>query len=57
LTGAGKRPSRTPCHHVDLLTGMGPFGAIIAEMRTKPVWGKRELDVITLNSNERFSME
>jgi hypothetical protein len=28
LTGFGKQPSLTPCHHVDLPTGIGPVGAI-----------------------------
>ena len=30
LTGLGKRPVRTPSHHVDLLTGIGPVGANIS---------------------------
>lgn len=29
LSGAGKRPDFTPAHQVDLLMGMGPFGARI----------------------------
>lgn len=29
-----------PAHHVDLLTGIGPSGAMIEESRTKPVVGK-----------------
>ncbi len=40
LSGFGKRPSLTPCHHVDFDTGIGPAGARIADNRTKPVWGE-----------------
>src|SRR3954454_17097964 len=40
LTGLGKRPSLTPCHQVDLLTGIGPDGAMIELRRTKPVSGR-----------------
>lgn len=43
FTGFGKRPSLTPAHHVDLLTGIGPHGAMIAGRRTKPVDGSSEL--------------
>lgn len=43
LTGWGKRPSFMPAHHVDLLTGIGPRGAMIAESLTKPVVGKSTL--------------
>ena len=43
FTGLGNRPSLIPAHHVDLLTGMGPFGAMIAGNRTKPVVGKSVL--------------
>lgn len=39
FTGFGNRPSLMPAHHVDLLTGIGPFGAMIAGNRTKPVVG------------------
>ena len=39
FTGLGKRPSFTPAHQVDLLTGIGPLGAIIDGRRTKPVVG------------------
>ena len=38
--GLGKRPDFTPCHQVDLETGIGPTGASIWERRTNPVWGK-----------------
>ncbi|ESX09968.1 hypothetical protein X768_16605 [Mesorhizobium sp. LSJC265A00] len=37
FTGWGKRPSRTPAHHVERLTGMGPSGAKMLGNRTKPV--------------------
>ncbi len=40
FTGFGKRPDLTPTHQVDLLTGIGPFGARIEGRRTKPVSGK-----------------
>ena len=40
FTGFGKRPSLTPCHQVDLLTGIGPDGAMIEARRTKPVSGR-----------------
>ncbi len=36
FNGFGKRPSRHPCHHVDLETGMGPWGPMIEERRTNP---------------------
>src|SRR5215207_5106902 len=39
LTGFGKRPSLMPAHQVDLLTGIGPRGAMIEERRTKPAPG------------------
>lgn len=39
FTGFGKRPSLMPAHHVDLLTGIGPFGERIEASRTKPVVG------------------
>lgn len=39
FTGLGKRPSLTPVHHVDLLTGIGPSGARIWGRRTKPLCG------------------
>ena len=39
LVGLGKRPSLTPCHHVDLDTGIGPFGARICFILTRPVFG------------------
>ena len=39
FTGFGKRPSLTPAHHVDLLTGIGPLGAMMEGSRTKPVEG------------------
>ena len=32
-----------PAHHVDLLTGIGPFGARIEERRTKPDSGREVL--------------
>lgn len=35
--GLGKRPSRTPAHQVDLLTGIGPAGANIELSRRSPV--------------------
>jgi hypothetical protein len=38
--GLGNRPVLMPAHHVDLPTGIGPFGARIEESRTKPVSGK-----------------
>jgi hypothetical protein len=40
FTGFGKRPDLMPAHHVDLLTGIGPAGAMIEESRTKPVFGR-----------------
>lgn len=47
LTGSGKRPSLTPCHQVDLATGMtagtGGFASgspMICFRRTKPYSGK-----------------
>jgi hypothetical protein len=40
FTGRGYRPVLIPAHHVDLPTGIGPFGARIAESRTKPVCGR-----------------
>lgn len=40
--GFGKRPSLTPAHQVDLLTGIGPFGASMEESRTRPILGKAE---------------
>ena len=43
FTGFGKRPSFMPAHHVDLLTGMGPFGAMIAGSRTRPAEGSSKL--------------
>jgi hypothetical protein len=43
FTGFGKRPSFIPAHHVDLLTGMGPFGAMIAGSRTRPMEGSSKL--------------
>jgi hypothetical protein len=43
--GFGKRPSRTPCHHVDLETGIGPTGAKMDDNRTKPVRGKMIKDM------------
>ena len=39
LTGLGKRPDRTPAHHVLLETGIGPVGPRIDDRRTKPVAG------------------
>ncbi len=39
LTGLGKRPDLTPSHQVDLLTGIGPLGAMMDGSRTKPVDG------------------
>ena len=40
FTGLGKRPDLTPSHHVDRPTGIGPFGPMIEESRTKPVSGR-----------------
>jgi hypothetical protein len=40
FTGFGKRPDLIPAHHVDLLTGIGPAGAMMEERRTKPVLGR-----------------
>jgi hypothetical protein len=40
LTGLGNRPVLTPFHHVLRLTGIGPCGAMIAEIRTNPVDGR-----------------
>lgn len=40
LIGLGNRPSLTPAHHVDLLTGIGPAGARIFLSRTQPVSGR-----------------
>jgi hypothetical protein len=37
FTGLGYRPDLTPAHHVDLLTGIGPAGPMIALKRMKPV--------------------
>lgn len=45
LTGFGKRPSLTPAHHVDLLTGIGPWGAMIEGNRTNPVLGSSGADI------------
>jgi len=39
LTGFGNRPVRTPSHHVERLTGIGPSGARIDASRTNPVGG------------------
>ena len=39
FTGLGNRPSLTPAHQVDLLTGIGPLGARMDGSRTKPVEG------------------
>jgi hypothetical protein len=40
FTGAGKRPERTPAHHVDFDTGIGPFGPITsASLRRRCVVG------------------
>ena len=36
----GKRPDLTPAHHVDLLTGITPSGAMMDGSRTKPVSGR-----------------
>lgn len=44
--GLWKRPSLTPCHHVDLETGMGPMGARICFILTSPVCGNSELFII-----------
>ena len=43
LTGLGKRPSLTPAHQVDLLTGIGPLGAMMEGRRTKPLEGSSVL--------------
>ena len=40
LIGLGYRPDLTPAHQVDLPTGRGPDGAMIAERRTKPISGE-----------------
>jgi hypothetical protein len=39
LTGLGYRPDLTPSHQVDLLTGIGPCGAMMEGSLTKPVSG------------------
>ena len=43
FTGLGKRPSFTPAHQVDLLTGIGPLGAMMEGRRTKPLEGSSVL--------------
>lgn len=43
FTGLGKRPVLTPAHQVDLLTGIGPRGAMMEGSRTKPVDGSSVL--------------
>lgn len=40
LRGCGNRPSFTPCHQVDLETGIGPRGARMWDSLTRPVSGK-----------------
>jgi hypothetical protein len=40
LTGLGYLPVLTPAHQVDLLTGIGPLGAMIEARRISPVSGK-----------------
>lgn len=45
LIGRGYRPSRTPAHQVDLLTGIGPAGARIDCSRSSPV-ARGSVDVI-----------
>src|SRR3954467_12834639 len=40
LTGFGNRPDLIPAHHVDLLTGIGPFGARMELSRTNPDFGR-----------------
>src|SRR5258706_1429488 len=39
FNGLGKRPDLTPSHQVDLLTGIGPFGARMDANLTKPLAG------------------
>lgn len=39
FTGCGNRPSLTPAHQVDLLTGIGPSGARIARNRRNALGG------------------
>ena len=36
FSGLGNRPSRTPCHQVERLTGIGPRGARMSGSRTNP---------------------
>jgi len=50
LNGFGKRPLRTPLHHVDFETGIGRPGASIADRPTSPVLGKtRSNDMMQSN--------
>jgi hypothetical protein len=37
LTGAGKRPAFTPAHQLERLTGIGPPGARMLDMRRNPL--------------------
>lgn len=39
FTGLGKRPSLMPAYQVDLLTGIGPRGAMMDRRRRKPIAG------------------
>ena len=50
LLGLGKRPSFTPCHQVDLDTGIGPCGYKMLDKRTKPVLGKLPFDCASIFS-------
>jgi len=54
LTGLGKRPERTPAHHVDRLTGIGPRGDITCFNRTKPNAGSSSLDICYLLFDEDY---
>jgi hypothetical protein len=40
FTGFGYRPDLTPAHHVDLLTGIGPFGPMMDVKRMRPDVGR-----------------
>lgn len=49
FTGFGNRPVLQPCHQQLLLIGMGPFGAKIEEIRTKPNCGSEFVDIAAVS--------
>ena len=55
FTGCGNRPVFTPAHHAERLIGMGPGGKI-ALSRTKPIFGKFDVDIIALNSQQEIAL-